>query len=494
MRVLITNIAVSARSGTELVTVEVALRLVAAGHSVAVYTPLRGPTAQILEPRGVVVADRIAVLGGFAPDIIHGQHNTPFLVARAAFPDAPAVWSCHDFRSPWDRPPPAASAQLFIAHSTETAERLRREGGIDPARIRMLPNAADLAVFAPPTEAPPARGVLVVGKGGDVGALPAVARRLREAGHTVTCVGPGIGPVVTNLPEIMAAHAVVVSSGRVALEALACGRALVLADARGLAGLVTPANFHALRRRNFGGATLTRALDPDAVLAEIGMIDPQDQAKLLRMAVPEIGLDRYVERLSAIHAEAIALADSPAAGEAIRGAEMLEAMLASPRADGFGPDALRRLRADHAARLAAAENEAARLALRLRLATLKAAEPLRIAHWHRGPGAALLGPGWSRVEEGRVALAGQAVLDLTEALAQRKLGRVVLVLSGEGAPGLSALDGKRVVAEAHVDGGVAVLDLTAEALAAVKSLVLRAAAGGRWTLREATLEPVFARP
>lgn len=500
MRILITNICVSGRSGTELVTAETALRLHAAGDTVAVYTPLKGPTAQMLAPRGIVVADRIRDLDGFDPQLIHGQHNAPFLVARAAFPAAPAVWSCHDYRSHWDRPPPAASAQLFIAHSTETAERIRCEGGVAPERIRMLPNAADLAGFAAPAAAPPARSVLIVGKGDQPGALPQLAAALGARGWAVTCVGRGIGPVVSNLPEVMAAHAVVISSDRTALEALAAGCAVVCADARGLAGLVVPANFHALRRRNFGGAALGRPLDPEAVAAEIEAIDPAEQAALRRIAMPEIGLDLYIERLRAIHAEAIALAASPAPGDAMRGAETLEAMLASPRPGGFGPEATRRMQAEHAARIARAERETARLALRLRLATLKPGEALRITEWHRGPGAALLGHGWSRAGEGRVAMTGSATIDLSDALAQRRLARILLHLAPAAEAGdatLDVLDGARRIATVAAADGLAAIDLPGTGLpaAGTASLLLKAR-GGAWTLHGAALlaEPAPQRP
>ena len=496
MRILMTNICLVARTGTELVTVEAALRLVAGGDTVAVYTPAKGATAGLLTPGGVLVTDRIRDLAGFAPDLLHGHHNTPFLVARAAFPGVPATWSCHDFRSPWDRPPPPATAQIFIAHSTETAQRLRIEGGVDPARIRMLPNAADLEACAPPAVPPPPLSALLIGKGEQSAAFPALAEALRARGWQVTAVGPGLGETVSNLPELMARHAVVISSGRAALEALGAGCAVVCADARGLAGLVTSANFHSLRRRNFGGATLLRPLDPALVLAELDAIDPADQAALRRIAVPEIGLDLYMERLRAIHAEAIALAGQPAPGDAMRGAESMEAMLASPRPGGFGPTQLARLREEHAARLARAEREASRLALRLRLATLKPQERLRIAEWHRGPGPALLGAGWTRVEAGRVAIAGQAQVDLSEALAQRRLARIVLhLLRAAPAPADAAfdvLDGARLFAHVPAQGTQAVLDLDTRLVTAegAKGFALRPVGeASGWLLAEAELVP-----
>ncbi|GGJ40175.1 glycosyltransferase [Neoroseomonas lacus] len=495
MRILMTNICLVARTGTELVTVEAALRFVAAGDSVAIYTPQKGPTAAALAPRGIVVTDRIGDLDGFAPDLLHGHHNVPFLVARAAFPAVPATWSCHDFRGRWDRPPPAHAAQLFIAHSAETAQRLRVEGGVAEECIRMLPNAADLAAFAPPATPPPPRTALLVGKTDKPGAQLEVAEALRARGWQVTTVGRGLGEVVANLPELMAAHAVVISSGRAALEALGAGCAVICADARGLAGLVTPDNFRALRRRNFGGATLLRPLDPALVLAEIDAIDAAEQAALRRMAVPEIGLDLYMERLRDIHAEAIGLAGSPATGDAMRGAAMLESMLASPHPRGFGPDQMQRLRDEHAVRLARAEREAQRLALRLRLATLRPGERLRIADWHGGPGPALLGAGWTRTEPRQVTMAGRAQIDLAEALAQRRLARIVLQLvRAAGATDgteIEVLDGQRVVARVSAQGSLAVVDLAVADLTAggAKAFALHApgAAAANWSLAEAEL-------
>jgi hypothetical protein len=52
MRVLTTNCSLRGRSGTEIVTIDLALGLRRRGHEVAVFAPLLGSSAEILRDQG----------------------------------------------------------------------------------------------------------------------------------------------------------------------------------------------------------------------------------------------------------------------------------------------------------------------------------------------------------------------------------------------------------------------------------------------------------
>jgi hypothetical protein len=57
MRVLATNCSLRGRSGTEIVTIDLALGL-SRGHEVAVFAPLLGKSAEILRDQGIIATDR----------------------------------------------------------------------------------------------------------------------------------------------------------------------------------------------------------------------------------------------------------------------------------------------------------------------------------------------------------------------------------------------------------------------------------------------------
>ena len=85
MRVLATNCSLRGRSGTEIVTIDLALGLRSRGHEVAVFAPLLGKSAEILRDQGIIAADRPEDLP-WKPDVVHGHHNHVLAAALAYFP------------------------------------------------------------------------------------------------------------------------------------------------------------------------------------------------------------------------------------------------------------------------------------------------------------------------------------------------------------------------------------------------------------------------
>src|SRR5262245_26794843 len=102
--ILITNVQLTAQTGTEVVVRDLALGLARRGHAVAVYSPRLGvPGHHLAEQAIAVVSDLDDV--PFAPDVIHGHHHTPTIDALERFPEVPAIWVCHDRLQYEDIPP-----------------------------------------------------------------------------------------------------------------------------------------------------------------------------------------------------------------------------------------------------------------------------------------------------------------------------------------------------------------------------------------------------
>jgi glycosyltransferase involved in cell wall biosynthesis len=294
----------------------------------------------------------------FRPDVVHAHGWCAFSALAASRPDAPLVVTLHDYglrcpkktllrggrecatgrgtaclTCPRDEQGPARRAALAVALAA-TAGRLDRgvarflavsehvaarhvEGGLDPARVRVVPNFLDMPADAEPPAAGdgPAAGVLYVGpaaahKGRAV--LLEAHRRLPAGLARLVVVGDG-GPDAPGVEyagrldgdalwaRYRAAAVVVVPSvwpepcPTVALEAMGWGRPLVASRTGGLLDLVADGDSGVLvppgdpaalaaalralledggRRRAMGTAALARAqaFSTDAVVPRIEAI------------------------------------------------------------------------------------------------------------------------------------------------------------------------------------------------------------------------------
>jgi hypothetical protein len=311
MRVLITNCAMRSRSGTEVVTLELALGLLRRGHEVAVLTALIGPTAALLRREGIVVADRTEELR-FTPDIIHGHHNHVLAAALAAFPEVPALFVSHGSTHWFDGPIRLPRVRRFCAVHTASRERLASGLGCAVACIDLLLNAVDLDQYLPrpPLPIKPRRALLMAK---NTEHIAAVRTATADAGLMLDAIGPAVGNVVDDLPNRLAQYDVVFATARMAIEALAVGCAVVVVDGRGLAGLATAASIDAWRRDNFGLRLLTRAPAPDAIRAELLRYDADDAARASNRIRETASLSRYLDDVEdmyrAILAEPHAAAD-----------------------------------------------------------------------------------------------------------------------------------------------------------------------------------------
>src|SRR5262249_720119 len=141
------------RSGTEVVTAELATGLAARGHRVSIYSPACGPLAAKLRDQGVPVVDRLEQLQ-FEPQVRHGHHHIETLAAREYLPHLKGIKVWHD-RTGWVETPPAHPRLLrYVAVDANCLERLTREWCVAPTRASIFPNAVDLRRFAVPSGRP----------------------------------------------------------------------------------------------------------------------------------------------------------------------------------------------------------------------------------------------------------------------------------------------------------------------------------------------------
>lgn len=304
LSVLLTNITMAGRSGTVSIIRDLALKLLSRGHKPIVYSPQWGETADFLRSRAVAVLSDIGLMRT-APQIIHGHHNTTTVTAMARFPAAPAIFWCHDFVSWYDVPPLLPAIRRYVAvDETVTRDRLITEGGVSPARVRLSLNAVDLERFRPRGDLPERlQRALAFAKNAQH--LDAIRGACATAGVALDLAGVGTGMIVDRPEDLLPRYDLVFSSALSALEAMACGCAVIVCDGRGLAGMVTAARLEQWRRLNFGLRTMTRPVTASALLAEIRSYDAADAAEVCRRIRAGADLERRVDDLVALYREVI---------------------------------------------------------------------------------------------------------------------------------------------------------------------------------------------
>jgi hypothetical protein len=300
LKILVTNIRLSSRSGTEIVIRDLASRLSERNHEVVVYTPTIGPIAAGVASLGTTVVDNLLNVP-FKPDIIHGHHTPCTAEAIIAFPDVPAIWVCHDAKSWFDQPPRFSQVRRLFAVDETCKARLVEFEGIAADQIEILPNAVDLRRFQDrpyPLPAKPARALSLAKHSGLETLL---AEACRQTGLTFEAYGHGVGNPIEDIERRCANADIVFGTARTALEAMAAGAAAVLIDGRGFGGLVTSDNFALGRRLNFGLGMLGKQPKLEMLVEAIMAYDAKDAAEVSQRVRREANLDHTIERLENIY-------------------------------------------------------------------------------------------------------------------------------------------------------------------------------------------------
>ncbi len=250
------------------------------------------------------------------PEVIHGQHLFDAAAASLHFPQTPAVYTCHGWEPYLEEPLVLASVRRFVAVSELTRERLITSGAA-PARTTVIPNFVDFERFSRRRDASAtARRALVYGNGWrpDAPAFVAIREVCLRRGLELECAGYGFGRPTDRPQDLLPDFDIVFAVGRSALEAMACGCAVVLAGHQGLGGLVTRESFHRQRAANFALALLLgHPVTAGRVDAELDCYDAVEAAHVADLVHAEAGVDAAVERWEEQYRLAIAEGPAPLA-------------------------------------------------------------------------------------------------------------------------------------------------------------------------------------
>lgn len=315
LTVLITNIALWGRSGTEVVVEQLADGLRRRGHRPVMFAPALGHLAEEMLARGHYVVDRPSALP-WKPDVIHGHHTGPTMAAMAACPGVPSLFVCHSSTAPFDAAPRHPRLRRLYAVDERCRARLVSDGA-PPGDVLLLPNAVDLSRIPARASGLPTRPrrALALTKHG--AHLPALRAACAAAGIALEEYGHGAGRM-TATPEALFAEAdLVFATARSAMEAAAAGAGVVVCDARGLAGFLTHDRARAWLPWNLGAAVLREPTEPATVAAAIAEWSAEEATRASALLRAEHSLDALLDRLEGIYA---GLLDAPAPAPSLEAA------------------------------------------------------------------------------------------------------------------------------------------------------------------------------
>ena len=306
LRVLLTNIQLNSRTGTELYTSDVACELARQGQLPVVYSPRLGTLARELQELSVPVVDDLRSIAA-PPDVIHGHHSLETMAALLRFPNTPAIFVCHDCSAWHDAPPQFRRLRQYVAVDAACYERLVAQHGLAPGRVTILQNAVDLRRFRQRPALPPSpRRALLFSNYADHRTLHSVGAACRQAGVELEVRGQRLGQLTARPEDDLPQFDLVFAKARCAWEALATGAAVVICDAEGAGPLVTLEELDHLQRWNFGRRLLQQPLSTDYLLTQIRRYDAQDAALVTQRIRETAGLELRVAQLMELYGEVIA--------------------------------------------------------------------------------------------------------------------------------------------------------------------------------------------
>ena len=321
-RILIANVTLAGRSGTETMTRDLALGLRAAGHRPTVYSPRLGDVASEIAAAGVPVVSRVQDAPE-TPDLVHGNQHVELVAALFQSRRARGLFVCHDRTTYWSAPPRMTRIARYVAVDRYCLSRLTVDYGIPAELTRVIYNAVDLARFArrPSLPAQPRRAAVFSNYAGPGTHLESVQAACDRMGLPLDVIGAGAGHSSSAPELILASYDLVFAKARCALEAMAVGAAVVLCDTQGLGPMVTSAEVEQLRTWNFGRSLLRQPLNPEAIVAEVRRYDAADAAGVTDFIRARAGLDESIAEYVRLYEEILA---APAPGEAAFEAELDE--------------------------------------------------------------------------------------------------------------------------------------------------------------------------
>ena len=306
MNILMTNHRLQQLGGTELFVVEIAAALQQRGHQVCVFSTVLGePLSTALERLSIpMVTDPKAC--PFKPDLIHGQHHLETMASLSAWPCCPAIYFVHG-ATPWEETPPRhPRIGRYLGTSPRFAWSIAQTCHRPAESVIVAPNFFDATRFTRirPETRPIAKALVFHNTMAPNGpAFKSLQTACEKAGLPLAGLGYAFGNSTatpeTHLPE----YDLVFAAGRSAIEAMACGCAVIPITATQADAWICPENFEAMRDRNFSAEINAPPLDSEQILLQIRRIRQPDITAVTQRIRQEATLEHTLDVLLHCYSE-----------------------------------------------------------------------------------------------------------------------------------------------------------------------------------------------
>lgn len=303
MKLLLTNDELhEVRGGTQVFIADLALALHQRGQQVAVYSWLRGSLADELAQAGVPVVASPRDCG-FIPDVIHAQHHLAAMTAITAFPGVPAIYHCHGY-APWqERPPVHPRIVRYVGMAQAMVGWMASVTGRKPEDIIALPNSVHLGRFhrvrSPRNR--PTRALLFGNSFVPGEHISRLRQACKRCGITLDFVGEPFKNATTTPEEILPEYDIVFAIGRSALEAMACGCAVMPFSAAGCGPLMRPETLDGWSGRNFTVPERGFPAEVELMVQKIKKFDPGVAAAVTSAIRNTASFERTCDQLEALY-------------------------------------------------------------------------------------------------------------------------------------------------------------------------------------------------
>ena len=245
MRILFTNNAFAHRGGSEMAVLDLAKRLKRKGHLPVAYSQELGEVANELVHSGIPVISDLDALQE-QPDVIHGHHHLETMAACLHFSGVPAIYVCNGWL-PWhELPPTFPTIMTYVGVGDVTRERIVTSVRLDGRPAIVVPTFFDEDLFQPKHEiSASARRALIYSNTltGKDKLVKDIAAACAKRHISLDTYGLASGKTTARPDALLLTYDVVFAVGRSAVEAMACGCAVVVCDKSGIAGMAQPGDF-----------------------------------------------------------------------------------------------------------------------------------------------------------------------------------------------------------------------------------------------------------
>lgn len=305
--ILITNVYLNGRTGTETFVRDHAMGLQRMGHRPMVYAgTIGGSVTAELTAAGIPVVSDLAALPR-PPQVIHGHHTQPTQAACAAFPDVPAIFVVHDRFSWHDKVPVLPQIRCYVSVDEVRLGRLYDEN-IPDTLIRIIQNMVDLTLFRPRPPLPerPQRALVLSNYAREDNFLGPIREACDLLGISLDVAGAQMTTQTSAPEKLLPGYDLVFGTGRAAREAAAVGNAVVLVDMSGVGGLLTSENLETRLRWNLGGSVMLLPHNTQVLKREIEKYDAADAAAVSQAVRARCGLDESLRQYVALYRDVMA--------------------------------------------------------------------------------------------------------------------------------------------------------------------------------------------